>query len=251
VVAAAAVSSYFELPRPRLFGHRGAAGVAPENTLPSFAQAVADGAPYLELDVHATADGHVVVIHDATLERTTDGAGAVRDLSLAALRRVDAGCRFCTADGRLNIEVKQSDPPIETQVVDLIVRNGATGRVLLAAEHDDIMARLRPAAAARGIVTSLAAGEVAEFVGRVFEGRLAGYAPAGAALQIPPRWQDIALITAETVAAAHALRLEIHAWTINTADEMDALLDLGVDGIMTDVPALGRAVLARRGPPRG
>ena len=84
--------------RPRLFGHRGAAGVAPENTLPSFRRALADGVDVFELDVHATRDGEVVVLHDPTLERTTDGVGRVAALTFAELSQLDAGHRF-TPDG--------------------------------------------------------------------------------------------------------------------------------------------------------
>src|SRR5882672_6860309 len=84
---------------PRVFGHRGAAGVAPENTLASFRRARADGADVFELDVHATADGEIVVLHDPTLERTTDGAGAVSALPFAVVTRLDAGYRFTTDAG--------------------------------------------------------------------------------------------------------------------------------------------------------
>ena len=164
-----AAEEYFSYPRPRLYGHRGAAGVAPENTLPSFERAVHDGAGYLELDVHATRDGVVVVIHDPTLERTTDGAGAVRDLTLQELRRFDAGFRFEHGGahpfrGRgvrvpaleelldafptmpLNIEIKQAEPAIESRVVALLERKGAAARTLLAAESDAIMRRIRTCA---------------------------------------------------------------------------------------------------------
>src|ERR1700747_2744500 len=90
----------FQGARPRLFGHRGAAGVAPENTLPSFHRARADGADVFELDVHATRDGAIVVLHDASLERTTDGAGPVAALTAAELSRLDAGHRFTPDGGR-------------------------------------------------------------------------------------------------------------------------------------------------------
>jgi glycerophosphoryl diester phosphodiesterase len=91
--------SYFSPPRPRVFGHRGAAGVAPENTVPSFALAVALGADYLELDVHATRDGEIVVLHDAELDRTTDGHGRVCEHTWAEVAALDAGWQF-THDGR-------------------------------------------------------------------------------------------------------------------------------------------------------
>lgn len=260
---------FFAGPRPRVFGHRGAAGVAPENTLVSFSRALADGAPYLELDVRASADGEVVVIHDATVDRTTDGKGPVAALRLDELRRLDAGYRFTAPDGshpyrgrgvriptlaellaafpeaRLNIEVKQEEPAIEAAVAAVLRAGGGTGRVLLAAENDVIIKRLR--AAMPEAPTSFSAGEVAEFVSVVVGGELDRYRPPAQALQIPPAYAGIPLITAAHVAAAHRLGIEVHAWTINDEAEMEALLDLGVDGIVSDFPALAAKVAARRG----
>lgn len=259
-------SGYFSSPRPRLFGHRGAAGVAPENTLPSFERAVADGAELLELDVHASRDGVVVVIHDPTLERTTDGQGAVRDFSFAELRRHDAGFRFASGGNHpfrgkgvripalkqlleafptvpLNIEIKQVDPPIEPLVVDLLTEHRALDRVMLAAEDDAIMRRIRASAAEAA--TSFSSGEAREFFQRCFAGELEGYEPPGRALQIPPRFGDIELVTPETVAAAHRFGLEMHVWTINEEAEMERLLGLDVDGLMSDFPAVLRRVADR------
>src|SRR5689334_9975223 len=88
---------FFSGSKPRVIGHRGAAGVAPENTVAAFEWAVADRADIVELDVHASRDGQIVVIHDETVDRTTDGVGAVKDLSLAELKRLDAGYRFKSA----------------------------------------------------------------------------------------------------------------------------------------------------------
>lgn len=146
------MADYFSLPRPRVFGHRGAAALAPENTLPSFALAQALGAPYLELDVRATRDGAVVVIHDATVDRTTDGSGPVAELSFSRLERLDAGYRF-SLDGTsfpyrgqgvrvprleqvlrqfpgacLNIEIKQAEPDIVEDVVRLLRAEEAASR---------------------------------------------------------------------------------------------------------------------------
>ena len=261
--------AFFDGPRPRLFGHRGAAAVEPENTLRSFSRAISDGADYLELDVHATADAQVVVIHDPTVDRTTDGKGAVKEWTLSALRRLDAGYRFQAADGGfpargqgvtiptleevidafpsvpLTVEVKQAEPRIAERVVQILLAHRAGGRVVVAAGNDDIMPQLRSAGAAHGIPTSFSTAEVAEFVKRVAEGALVGYRPPGAALQVPPEWEGFQVITAATVAAAHALGIEVHAWTINDEAEMERLLSLGTDGIMTDLPALGRSVIAR------
>jgi len=227
------------------------------------------GAERLELDVHATADAVVVVLHDETLERTTEGAGAVRALPLAAVERLDAGYRFRAPDGTypyrarglrvptlaalleafpgvpLNIEIKQREPPIEAVVLATLDRVAARGRTLLAAEDAGVMARIR--AAAPDVLTSFSAAEVAEFVFRLRDGRLGGYHPPGVALQVPPAFGGTLIVTPESVAAAHALGLEVHVWTINDEAEMERLLDLGVDGIMTDFPARAAAVLRRRG----
>jgi glycerophosphoryl diester phosphodiesterase len=258
-------TGYFAGPKPRVFGHRGAAGLAPENTIPSFALALALGADMLELDVHVSRDDVVVVCHDPTLERTTNGTGPIRERSLYELQQLDAGYHH-TRDGhdypyrghglriptleallkdfplaRCNIEIKQADPPIVAQVVEVIQRLDAQHRVLLAAEDDTIMREIHHLAG--DIATSFSAAEVADFIGRIQAGAWAGYRPAGRALQIPPRFNDIELVTTESVAAAHHCGLEVHVWTINDADAMKRLLALGVDGIMSDVPGLARVVV--------
>jgi len=252
-----------------LFAHRGASGTYPENTLEAFAAGLAAGADRLELDVHGTADGEVVVFHDATLDRTTDGSGPVQTRSLAELRRLDAGYGFLAPDGThpfrgqgvriptlaallaaqpdapINVEIKQSDPPIEDAVLAVLDRFGARPRTLLAAEREPLLRRIR--AAASGVLTGSCAEEVAEFVDRVQSGRLTGYRLPGAALQVPPSYQGIDIVTAASVAAAHALGVEVHVWTINDEAEMEALLELGVDALMTDFPERAMGVLCRRG----
>jgi len=107
------------------------------------------------------------------------------------------------------------------------------------------MGRIR--AAAPDVATSFSADEVAEFLTRLRDGRLATYRPPGVALQVPPAFYGTQIITGESVSAAHGLGLEVHAWTINEDAEMASLLDLGVDGIMTDFPARAVALLQRRG----
>lgn len=251
--------------RPLVFGHRGAAGLAPENTLPSFALALALGADVLELDVHASSDGVVCVMHDPDLERTTNGEGPLREHRWAQLQRLDAGFHFTRGGGEFpyrghgiriptleellrrfpqtpcNMEIKQAEPPIVEEVIRIIQRNGAAGRVILAAEHDSIMTEIRHHG--RDMDTGFATMEAIDFFGRVQSGDFSGYVPPGRALQIPPRYGEIDLVTRESVALAHRHDIEVHVWTINQRDEMDDLLRLGVDGIMSDLPGMARVAV--------
>lgn len=262
-------ATYLAAPRPRVFGHRGAAGVAPENTLPSFALAAALGATYLELDVHATSDGEIVVLHDPLLDRTTNGEGPVRERRWCDVAALDAGWHF-THDGRnypyrgqgvrvprladvvaahpaqlLNIEIKQADPPIVAATLDVLRRGAALERTLLAAEQDDIMTAIR-AAVGDAVATGMSVGDVLAFMDRWLRDDWAGYAPPGAALQVPPAHGGVEIVTRASVAAAHRVGLEVHVWTINDPAEIDRLLDLGVDGVMSDLPGLAAAAVARR-----
>jgi glycerophosphoryl diester phosphodiesterase len=237
-------------------GHRGAAGVLPENTIESFRAAQADGADVLEMDVHATRDGQVVVIHDATVDRTTDATGEVRSFTWDELRRLDASARFAPAAGHaarsftgplrvprldevleafpdalLNVEIKQAEPAIEEAVLSLLDRHGARERVLLAAENAVIARRVR--AAGTGVLTGMSAEDVYGFLTSQDDPT---YRPPGFALQVPVRFGDMPIVTPDTVARAHALGVEVHVWTIDEPGEMDELLALGVDGIITNVP---------------
>lgn len=261
--------AFFAAPRPRVFGHRGAAGVAPENTQPSFALAAALGVSYLELDVHATRDGEIVVLHDARLDRTTNGEGPVGERSWSEVATLDAGWHF-THDGRsfpyrgqgvrvprladvltafpghrFNIEIKQSEPPIVAATLAVLAAAGALERTLLAAEHDDIMAAIRDAVGDR-VATGMSVGDVLAFIDRLWRDDWTGYVPAGRALQVPPAHGDVEIVTAASVAAAHRVGLEVHVWTINDAVEIERLLDLGVDGVMSDLPGLAIEAVRRR-----
>ena len=241
----------------------------PENTLVAFRRAVDIGVSYAELDVYASRDGHIVVIHDATLERTTNGQGRVQDHTLAELQQLDAGYWFSLDGGQtfpfrgtsitiptltevlrhfpsllFTVEIKQTDRPIEAQVIAVVRDCGRAADVILASEHDQVLARARPLAPE--IATSFTSGEVADFIQHVSTGRTAGYHPPGQALQIPPEFHAVPLVTAETVTAAHALGCEVHVWTINELQQIEQLLDLGVDGIMSDFPARLLAVAQHR-----
>ncbi|MBI5516865.1 MAG: glycerophosphodiester phosphodiesterase [Deltaproteobacteria bacterium] len=255
---------YLQGPRPRVFGHRGASGLAPENTLVSFRRALEDGAEYLEMDVHGTADGAVVVLHDPLVDRTTDGHGLVGALTLAEVQRLDAGFAF-SPDGvthpwrsrgvtvptleevlgafpeaRLNIELKHDSDALIAHVARALDLHGARGRVLLTAEDGAFLDRIREALPE--VASGFSSRDVAEFLTCSSE---PSYRPRGVALQVPVAFGELPLVTAESVARAHELGLEVHAWVINDPAEMRALFALGVDGVVTDFPAVAVAVRDR------
>jgi glycerophosphoryl diester phosphodiesterase len=143
---------------------------------------------------------------------------------------------------RLNLEVKQADPDIAEQVVRMIREANASRRVLLAAAEEPILAKL--VALDPGTALGSSTADVIEFVKAAAERRLESFAPRGHALQIPPDAFGRPLVTRELVEAAHALGLFVHVWTINEANEMRRLHELGVDGVMSDDPRLLVATLA-------
>jgi glycerophosphoryl diester phosphodiesterase len=261
---------YFSVPRPTILGHRGAGGVAPENTLASFAQALADGADILESDVHATRDGVPVLIHDPSLDRTTDGSGLVRDVTLDELRRLDAAHHFGSDAGaplrgrgitvptleeafeafpeaRFNLEIKALNGGVVDRVVELVQERKREETTLLVAGEDEVMAELRRALARRGARPALGAS-LADILAVIRSAR-SGAAPEtdSMALQIPKDFGGDPLVTLELVDHAHAFGIAVHVWTINDEREMQQLLDLGVDGLVTDYPGRLRALLERRG----
>lgn len=261
---------FFDVPVPTVIGHRGASGELPENTMAAFERAVAQGAVILETDVHVSRDGALVLFHDDGLERTTDGAGRLAERDLAELQRLDAGFRFSPAGGgfpergrghriplleealrafpaiRFNIEIKERIPALIAGTVDLVRRLGREDSVLLAAASDDTMRDLRAHLEKTGVRTAIgaSAGDVVACVRAALDGRPP---PAGPmALQVPPGFGGRPLVTRELVTHAHAHDLVVHVWTINEPAEMERLLDLGVDGVMSDFPGRLAEVVARR-----
>jgi glycerophosphoryl diester phosphodiesterase len=266
--------SFFSDPPPRIAGHRGAAGTMPENTLESFRRALEEGATFVEMDVHATRDGEIVIIHDDTVQRTTDGAGAVREMGLAELKQLDAGFRF-TADrgathpfrgrgiqvptlreffsdfpqARATLEIKELSAPATETLFDLVEEFDNARQVLVAAEDDTMMNAARAVIRGRGlpVATGFSLGEIGAFMTALWTGQTLPPEVPGQALQIPRLYQGTALVTPASVAAAHGLGVEIHVWTINEVDQMKELLTLGVDGIITDYPARLRDLVGRSG----
>lgn len=245
---------------PRLFAHRGASGHRPENTMEAFSLALEMGVRYLELDVHMSLDKHVVVIHDSTLDRTTNGRGAVRDYPLSELKKLDAGYHFVPAGAKepvfrgkglriplleevlqefpqamVNIEVKQSRPPMEDSLWEVLSRNNALDRVLLASEDGAILRRLR-AKFGPEVATGISREEGFRFVRWYLSGKREPFKPEGQALQIPERIKGLDYIRRGFIEAAHQVGLEVHIWTVNDPFRMKRFLELGADGIITDFP---------------
>ncbi len=256
---------FLEGSRPRNIGHRGAGGHAPENTIESFRRALEMGADILELDVHGTRDGSVVVCHDPTVDRTTEGQGSIARMTLSEVVKLDGGYRW-SSDGMLhpwrgqgiriptlrelvetfpgaplNIEIKQEDPSIVDDVVRLLQTSGCEPIVNLAAESPAIMRAIR-ASAWRG-ATGYSMEDVLDFVDALARDSWKAYEAPGVALQVPERWREVDVVDEAFVRAAHAAGVEVHVWTVNHRADMDRLLDLGVDGIITDFPDVGRQAI--------
>ncbi len=263
---------FFELSHPIVIGHRGAAGDHPENTLPSFEAALAEGAAVLESDVHVTRDGVPILLHDPTLERVCGVNGAAADRTWASLRTLDAGFGFEDArgerpflgrgiriasleeafehfpDARFNLEIKCEGEPVLRETLRLIERFRRADQTLLTAGDDPVMRGLRRAVAASPVRPALGAslGEILAVIASALHGQPM---PAGVmALQIPAEFAGRPLVTPALLEHAHAHGVEVHVWTINALPEIETLLDLGVDGIVTDHPGRMARWLAERGP---
>ncbi|MEV0679326.1 glycerophosphodiester phosphodiesterase family protein [Actinosynnema sp. NPDC050436] len=247
---------YLSGPHPRPYAHRGwhlddLDGM--ENSLAAFRRAAREGYRYLETDVHATADGVVVVHHDDTLDRTTDGVGPVAAQPWSAVSRAKVGGREPVTrladlleelpDALLNVDVK-ADHAVQP-VVDLLHAAKALHRVCLASFSDARLARLR-ALAGPDLMTSMGPRSAGALwaCGRVPALRLP---VAGRIAQVPATQGRLTVVDGRFVRAAHHRGLEVHVWTVDTADRMTALLDTGVDGLVTDRPDVLRDVLTARG----
>jgi glycerophosphoryl diester phosphodiesterase len=263
---------YFEIPTPIVIGHRGCAGEAPENTLPSFERALAQGAAILESDVHVTRDGVPVLIHDDDVDRNTDAAGPVAELDLAALSRLDAGHRFTPDTGasfpfrgrgiriptlaealsafpgaRFNLELKLDRPGLIENTLAVIRDAARESLTLVTAGDDALMTRLRAriGATGAGVAQGASTADVLGFIQAARDG--AAPPPGPMALQIPAEFGGRPLVTPALVDYAHRHAVQVHVWTVNDPEEMTRLLALGVDGLISDFPARVRRVIDGRG----
>lgn len=265
------------------YAHQGGAWEGPSSTLHAIRAALAAGATAIELDVHATADGTLVVCHDATVDRTTDGSGAIADLTLSEVRSLDNAFWWSPgADvspglepecypfrGRapndrdfrvatleevleefsgvvLNLDIKRTSPvvaPYEAALARLLRRFGRRDDVIVASFLDSATEAF--SASAPEIATSAGTVAVAAFYQAV---RSEQEPPPmrHRALQVPPTYGDLTIVDERFVDAAHRSDLAVHVWTIDDEAEMDRLCELGVDGIITDRPTALADVLRRR-----
>jgi glycerophosphoryl diester phosphodiesterase len=238
---------------PLCIAHRGASFEAPENTIAAFELALTQGADALELDVHLSKDDHPVVIHDFTLERTTDGDGAVRTQTVRELKRLDAGSwkgrtfqgqRIQTLQevlerfrdrARFWIELKGGSdlyPEIEDRVVTLLEIYEVLDRALVQSFDHAALGRIH------------AMRREVRLGALLIEGPIDPEAVAGQGCRaVCPRFE---LIEPAGLATIRAARLECYGWTVNEPAHMDRLVEWGVDGIITDRPDVLRARLPRR-----
>ncbi len=254
--------------RPTLhIAHRGGALLAPENTLAAFRAAVDRWrTDMLELDVHATRDGELVVSHDPTLQRCTDGHGRIADHTLAELQRLDAGFHFSPDGGRthpfrdqgvrvptfvevlrsfpglrLNVEVKAEAPGVEPAIATLLRAEGAVGRVCLGSELDPLAERL--VEAAPEVCAFYPRDALTQLVLAIKSGAEAPDDPRFQVLDMPLDYGEVRLVDGPFLEATHRLGRWVNVWTVDDVETMRALVGIGVGGIMTDRPDLLREVL--------
>ena len=266
------------------YAHQGGAWESPSSTLHAIGHALEAGATGVELDVHATADGELVVCHDATVDRTTEARGSISSFTLAELRAMDfsywwipgadvtpgrpeaeypfrgrapADPSFGIATLRevlerfpgvvLNLDIKQTAPvvaPYEESLARLLAEFGRTDDVIVASFLDPATDAFR--AVAPAVATSAGTMATAEAWRAAQAGAVLPDIPA-VAFQVPERQGDLVVVDERFVAAAHRAGKAVHVWTVNDAESMERLLDLGVDGIISDVPTTLRGVLGTRG----
>ncbi|MFJ9434585.1 glycerophosphodiester phosphodiesterase family protein [Streptomyces sp. NPDC101490] len=244
---------YLDHPLPLPFAHRGGAANGLENTAAAFRRAAAEGYRYFETDVHTTADGALVAFHDATLDRVTDVSGRIRDLPWAAVREARvAGTEplplFADLleefpEARWNVDLKAESALLP--LVDLVRATGAWDRVCVSSFTEARVARAQRLAGPR-LATSYGVSGVLALRLRSL-GVPAPLRPGAVAAQVPERQGGVRVVDRRFVREAHARGLQVHVWTVNDPARMNSLLDLGVDGIMTDQLETLRAVLTDRG----
>jgi glycerophosphoryl diester phosphodiesterase len=261
---------FFAAPQsaPLVIAHRGGAGLRPENTLEAFLHAASIGADVVEMDVQRTADGAIVCLHDTTVDRTTNGRGRVESLTLSELQKLDAGHHWSSDGGltypfrgkgvrvptleevltrlpkaRAIIEMKHAGPELARPLCSLIRRSGNPQARLVASMNPEAVAAFRQACPE--VATAMTSTEARAFY-VLHRLRLESvYSPPVQALLIPDRLRGETVATRRLVRAARGRSFSVHVWTVNDAQRMRELLEIGVSGIITDRPDLLLKLLGR------
>jgi len=242
-----------------VLAHRGWSGRYPENTMPAFEKAAALAVDGLEMDIRSTADGVPVVIHDERVDRTTNGAGRVKELTLEELKRLDAGYRWSSDGGRsfpfrargitvptlaevfssfphlwLNIDIKQKNPPMVHAFARMIRGFHLVDHVCVGSFDTPTICAFRRACPEAATAASVREVIRLLVLQRLFLARL--YRGKGRVLQIPEYYRGRRILDRRLVRAAHRKLLAAHVWTVNERRDMKRLLEIGVDGLITDYP---------------
>jgi glycerophosphoryl diester phosphodiesterase len=247
---------YADLPRPTVFAHRGSSAHAPENTLAAFQLALTQGAPALELDAMLSADRQIVVIHDDTVDRTSNGSGKVHQMPLAAIKELEAGSYFDPAFkgekiptlaevfetvGRrifINIEIKNYASPLDglpSSIASLVQKYNLAEYVLFSSFNPLALLKIRR------LLPQVPCGLL------IFHGSGGGWARGWLGRRFPCQalHPDLRDVTPPFVASTQQSGRRMHVYTVNQPDEMKRLFDLGVDGIFTDDPPLALGLLKK------
>jgi glycerophosphoryl diester phosphodiesterase len=267
-------SAYYRgVERPLVIAHQGGDGVWPGDTIFAFEKSVELGVDVLEMDAHITKDGHIVLMHDEEVDRTTDGTGLIEDLTLAELAQLDAAYDWSNDSGktfpyrgqgiqvptldevfqrfpemRYVIEIKLTQNPIQDPLCNLIREHEMQKNVLIASFHDEAMQNFR--AACPEVATSASRGEVTAFVllGKLFLSGL--LVPQYESIQPPydpAESMNIPIMTRRFIREAHAKNVAVEPWTVNDPELMKQYIEWGVDGIITDRPDLMIEVMKELG----
>ncbi len=244
---------YLDHPGPLAFAHRGGAADGLENTVRQVRSAVEAGYRYIETDVHATRDGRLVAFHDSTLDRVTDGAGRIADLQWAEVARARVAGQEPVPlfeelletfpEVRWNVDVKAE--PALLPLLDLAERTGAWDRICVGSFSEARVERAQRLAGPR-LATSFGTRGVLGLRLRSW-GLPAPLRRSAVAAQVPEEQSGVRVVDERFVRTAHARGLQVHVWTVNEPQRMHRLLDLGVDGIMTDHIDTLRKVMEDRG----
>lgn len=230
---------FFTSSRPLVFAHRGGSALAPENTMAAFANGLAHGADGLELDVRLSGDGSVVVHHDATVDRTTSGAGAVAAMSQAELARLDVPALADVLrefpDARVIVELKVNERELATAAVDVIRRANAVGRVCLGSFGQRVLNAARSLEPA--IATSAGREEVRWALYRSWV-RRPSYRMPYLGFQVPECAGATRIVSKRFIEMAHRAELAVQVWTVDDENDARRLLSWGVDALITDRPDL-------------